>query len=73
MFNSDLEIILKDVTAEMRCWLEENCEHYTIRPHMHRFRWAGPRVLLKDCQRQEGYEIQFDCTEMAMAFKLRWT
>lgn len=67
------DIILDHVTEEMREWLEENCKgKYSIKPHMIRFRYAGPRVPLSKCQRQEGWQLWFD-DELAVAFKLRWT
>jgi len=68
------DIILDGVTVEMDQWLRENIdkESYRIKPHMFRFRFAGPKIPLSQCQRQEGWEIYFDNDEDAVAFKLRW-
>ena len=69
------DIILKksELTHEIREWLKENLEgKYVIRPNMVRFKFGGPRVKLKDSQRQEGYKVFFESDEDIMAFKLRW-
>ncbi len=73
MIKLEPDFILKHITEEMREWLEENCDNeYTIVSHMIRFRYAGPNVPLNKCIRKDGWEVNFQNDEMAMAFKLRW-
>lgn len=68
------DIVLDHITEEMEDWLEENCSgKHSVGPHMVRFRYAGPRVPLSQCQRHKGWEIYFDDDAMAVAFKLTWS
>ena len=68
-----IDIIIGEVSVEMRDWLDENYSgKYRIRPHIVRFRWAGPQVPISKCQRPEGSEIWFQNDEDALAFKLTW-
>ena len=73
IFKPDMILGKYELTTEMREWLEENLEgKYVIRPNIFRFKYAGPRVPLKDCQRQEGHKLFFESNEDIVAFKLRW-
>lgn len=70
------DIIIDNITEEMREWLKINVDEkkYLIEPHMFRFRYAGPGVPLEKCQRQKDnwWEIYFDNEDDAILFKLTW-
>jgi len=69
----DPDITVDVLTVDMMDWLDElNPDQYHTSPNMVRFRFAGPRVPIDECQRQEGYNIYFKNQDDAVMFKLRW-